>query len=177
MAWNPIANVKGPQGVKGDTGATGGVGAQGVKGDTGATGNTGPAGPGLPTGGTAGQYPRKASGTNYDTAWTTIPATDVVKSVITAAPTGSYTVNASLGSDWYITATADRVLTISGGADGQMVLVDVLASGAQRVITISGATLTTGMSATLTIPSGKVGTIGYRRTNGVWRVLAQTVDV
>lgn len=94
-----------------------------------------------------------------------------------ATPTGAYTVNADVGTDWYITATADRVLTISGGADGQMVLVDVLASSAQRVITISGATLTTGMSATLTIPSGKIGTIGLRRTNGVWRVLAQTVDV
>src|SRR5690349_2504531 len=35
----------GPQGPKGDTGATGATGPQGLKGDTGATGATGPAGP------------------------------------------------------------------------------------------------------------------------------------
>ena len=39
MAWNPIANVKGPQGVKGDTGATGGVGAQGPQGLQGPAGS------------------------------------------------------------------------------------------------------------------------------------------
>lgn len=33
----------------------------------------GPAGPGVPTGGTTGQYLRKTSSTNYDTAWATLP--------------------------------------------------------------------------------------------------------
>ena len=33
-------------------------------------GPTGPAGPGVPVGGIAGDYLRKSSGTNYDTAWT-----------------------------------------------------------------------------------------------------------
>lgn len=67
----------GPQGPKGDTGATG---AQGPKGDTGAQGPqgiqgpTGPAGAdgvGVPAGGTTGQVLSKASGTDYDTEWTT----------------------------------------------------------------------------------------------------------
>lgn len=67
----------GPQGAKGDTGATG---AQGPKGDTGAQGPqgiqgpTGPAGAdgvGVPSGGTTGQVLSKASGTDYDTEWTT----------------------------------------------------------------------------------------------------------
>lgn len=42
---------------------------QGVKGDTGATGPQGPAGVGVPTGGTTGQVLKKASGTDYDTVW------------------------------------------------------------------------------------------------------------
>lgn len=94
---------------------------------------------------------------------------------ITATPTGAYTCDASLTSDWYLTLTADRTVTVSGGSDGQMVLIDALASSAQRVLTVNGV-LTTGMAATLTIPSGKVGTVGLRRTNGTWRVMAQTLD-
>ena len=79
----------GAQGPKGDTGATGATGAQGPKGDTGAQGPKGdtgaqgpqgiqgPAGPagadgvGVPSGGTTGQVLSKASGTDYDTEWTT----------------------------------------------------------------------------------------------------------
>ena len=95
---------------------------------------------------------------------------------ITATPTGSYTVNADAGTDWYLTLTADRTITVTGGVDGKMILVDAVASSAQRVLTVSGATPTTGTAATLTIPSGKVGTVGLRRTNGTWRILAQGVD-
>jgi hypothetical protein len=79
----------GEQGPKGDTGATGATGSQGPKGDTGAQGPkgdtgaqgpqgiqgpTGPAGAdgvGVPAGGTTGQVLSKASGTDYDTEWTT----------------------------------------------------------------------------------------------------------
>jgi hypothetical protein len=65
----------GPAGPKGDTGATGATGPAGAAGATGATGATGaqgPAGQGVPAGGTTGQALVKASGTNYDTTWTTI---------------------------------------------------------------------------------------------------------
>lgn len=77
---------QGPKGDKGDTGATGPQGPQGIQGPqgeqgeagpagpTGATGATGPAGApgvGVPTGGTTGQVLSKASGTDYDTEWTT----------------------------------------------------------------------------------------------------------
>jgi len=47
------------------------------RGDTGATGPAGAAGAGVATGGTTGQVLTKASGTNYDTTWTTIPVTSV----------------------------------------------------------------------------------------------------
>lgn len=85
----------GEQGPKGDTGATGATGAQGPKGDTGAQGpkgDTGAQGPqgiqgiqgpagadgvGVPAGGTTGQVLSKASGTDYDTEWTTPSDGDV----------------------------------------------------------------------------------------------------
>lgn len=39
----------------------------------GTQGPQGPAGPGLSAGGSAGQYPRKASATDYDTSWADAP--------------------------------------------------------------------------------------------------------
>jgi len=40
-SWQSIGTLRGPQGLKGDTGATGAQGIQGIKGDTGATGAQG----------------------------------------------------------------------------------------------------------------------------------------
>lgn len=64
--------IQGIKGDKGDTGDTGPAGPTGSTGATGATGPQGPAGQGVPTGGTTGQVLAKASGTNYDTVWTTV---------------------------------------------------------------------------------------------------------
>lgn len=55
----------------------------GPQGATGATGATGPAGQGVPVGGTTGQALVKASGTNYDTTWTTLAGSGTVTSVAT----------------------------------------------------------------------------------------------
>ena len=63
--------VQGEQGPKGDTGATGDTGPAGPTGPTGATGPAGADGVGVPAGGTTGQVLSKASGTDYDTEWTT----------------------------------------------------------------------------------------------------------
>jgi hypothetical protein len=57
-----IADCKGPQGPKGDTGATGATGPQGPKGDTGATGATGPQGPKGDTGATGATGPQGPRG-------------------------------------------------------------------------------------------------------------------
>lgn len=71
-----IVGPPGPQGVqgvpghKGDQGEPGPAGPQGIQGEQGIQG---PAGPGLPTGGTAGQIPVKASGTDYDVQWADPP--------------------------------------------------------------------------------------------------------
>jgi hypothetical protein len=55
--------------AKGDAGAPGTAGAPGASGAPGAPGEDGEPGPGLPAGGAAGQFPRKASGNDYDIEW------------------------------------------------------------------------------------------------------------
>jgi hypothetical protein len=62
----------GPTGSTGITGATGSTGPTGPQGIQGPAGSTGAAGPGLAAGGTAGQWAKKNSATNYDTTWDTI---------------------------------------------------------------------------------------------------------
>jgi hypothetical protein len=61
VSWNH-SGATGPQGPKGDTGATGATGPQGPKGDTGATGATGPQGPKGDTGATGATGPQGSSG-------------------------------------------------------------------------------------------------------------------
>lgn len=58
-AWNTLPWWKGPQGTQGP---------KGDKGDTGA---------GVPEGGTAGQVLKKKNGTDYDTEWGNLSASDV----------------------------------------------------------------------------------------------------
>ncbi|RAV33527.1 collagen-like protein [Corynebacterium heidelbergense] len=77
--WNDVGNIQGPQGPKGDTGATG---PQGPKGDTGATGPRGPKGdPGVQgpkgdTGATGPQGPKGDAG-NTGPVGPTGPAVDL----------------------------------------------------------------------------------------------------
>jgi len=66
---------QGPAGPTGPQGPTGATGAQGPTGTTGATGPAGAAGVGVPVGGTTGQALEKTSGTDYATAWVTLPTT------------------------------------------------------------------------------------------------------
>lgn len=66
----------------------GGSGAPGPQGPTGPEGPEGPQGdpgPGLPSGGTAGQYARKSSGTDYATEWATSSQTRTDLGLGTAA--------------------------------------------------------------------------------------------
>ncbi|MBO5270232.1 MAG: metallophosphoesterase, partial [Clostridia bacterium] len=62
LTWEPIGNIKGPQGEKGETGATGAQGPQGEKGETGATGAQGPQGEKGETGATGAQGPQGEKG-------------------------------------------------------------------------------------------------------------------
>ena len=65
--------AKGDPGERGPAGPKGDPGPPGPQGIPGEQGIQGPAGPGLPTGGTAGQIPVKASGTDYDVQWADPP--------------------------------------------------------------------------------------------------------
>ena len=116
----------GPTGDAGPTGPTGSTGATGSTGPTGATGPTGPTGDtgsGVPTGGTSGQYLRKSSATNYDTAWDTLTASDLTdfpsqtgnanKALVTSGsalswgyPTGCFTIACSDETTALTTGTA-----------------------------------------------------------------------
>lgn len=84
----------------------------GPKGDKGDQGDPGDPGVGVPAGGTTGQFLRKASDTNYDASWSSLPATDL-----------SYTVSSRLlasstGADVTLplfTSTQDGLTPQSGG--------------------------------------------------------------
>lgn len=67
----------GPAGPAGSEGPQGIAGVAGPAGPAGAAGATGPAGPGLPVGGSVGQVPAKASGTDFDTGWKTAVLSEV----------------------------------------------------------------------------------------------------
>lgn len=82
--------AQGPQGIQGIQGIQGPQGDQGPQGVPGADGQDGAPGVGVPVGGAAGQYLRKTSATDFDTAWSAlldadIPATIARDSEVTAA--------------------------------------------------------------------------------------------
>lgn len=105
----------GPTGATGATGATGSAGATGATGPTGPTGATGATGAGVPTGGTTGQVLNKVSGTDYDTAWTTITA------VTSVTMNGDVTGNSATSS---VVKLQNRALASTAPSDGQVVLWD-----------------------------------------------------
>lgn len=110
--------------------------------------------------------------------------TIVAKSALLAAPqvrdvpvvvpyAASLTLNATAGNNLVTTATGNVLLNEpSSGADGQLILLRVIASGAQRVITFNAALKRpSSIASTLTVPSGQRGTVGliFESTYG-WTV-------
>lgn len=91
------------------------------------------------------------------------------------------TLNAALGNAFKITATG--ILTLNpptNPIDGQMMMVSILASGANRAVTISSSIqLTTGCVTPFTVNNGKVGYFGLRYSvlSGNWTLLAQTQEL
>jgi lysophospholipase L1-like esterase len=116
-----IQLTPGPQGPAGPTGATGPAGSNGAAGATGATGATGAAstvpgptgptgatgstGPGVAAGGTTGQFLRKNSGTNFDTAWADF-ATDLALTAAIAAGLGKTNKSVRTGMGSPVNTTA-----------------------------------------------------------------------
>lgn len=99
--------------------------------------------------------------------------TIIAKSAVLAAPqvrdipvvqpyAASLTLNATAGNNRICTATGNVLLNEpTGGADGQLIMLRVVASGAQRVVTFGAALKRPGsIASSLTVPSGQRGTIG-----------------
>jgi hypothetical protein len=117
-------------------------------------------------------YPKRASG-----AWTAQTATQLATDlgvsnttpVTLTASGGVITPNASLGWLFRYTATANVALAApTGGTDGQLVTVEVLASGADRVLTFPAGT----SPASVTIPSGTWHRVDLRsHGGGTWTVI------
>lgn len=111
--------------------------------------------------------------------------TIIAKSAVLGAPqvrdvpavqpyAASLTINAAGGNNRVITATGNLTLNEpASGVDGQLLMVRVIASGAQRVVTFA-ATIKrpTSIVSTLTIPAGQRGNIGlsYESAYG-WTVM------
>lgn len=75
---------------------------------------------------------------------------------VTVTYAASITPNAALGSVFRVTATGDlTVADITGGTDGQTVALEVLASGADRTVAITGG-------GSVTVPSGQWWTASFR---------------
>jgi hypothetical protein len=101
-------------------------GPTGPTGPTGATGSTGAAGPGVASGGSAGQILTKVSATNYDTQWSTLPATpanaDTAKAIgyiglpQTILSTGGLTLSAAHAGDHIYVTGASQTITIPANA-------------------------------------------------------------
>lgn len=86
-----------------------------------------------------------------------------VRDVPVAVPyAASMTLNATAGNNLITTATGNITLNEpTGGVDGQLLTLRVIASGAQRVVTFGAALKRpTSIASTLTIPSGQRGVIG-----------------
>ena len=92
---------------------------RGDVGATGATGATGAAGPGVAVGGTTGQLLAKASGTNYDTTWTTVvPGDRYLTTSTTSLTINNATKTLTVGTGLSYTPTQN--VTISYDASNHM---------------------------------------------------------
>jgi hypothetical protein len=97
---------------------------------------------------------------------------------VAQAYASSLTINAAGGNNRVVTATGNLTLNEpSNGADGQMLLVRVIAQGGQRVVTFSGLLKRpSSIGTTVTIANGLRGDIGlyYEAAYG-WTVRAAQV--
>lgn len=104
----------------------------------------------------------------------------VLSTPVTVTYAATIAIDPTAGNNFKITATGALALSVSttGASDGQMVMVEVLASGAARTVTVT-ATFTTGLVAANVIASGKVGYFGFRYSAllSAWVLLAVTASL
>lgn len=108
-----------------------------------------------------------------------ITAVREVRTPQTQSVTTTLAIDASTGDNHQITATGNPAFSVpTNGTNGQMLLVEVLASGGARTVTLNGSILlSTGLTNSLVIASGKVGFFGLRcsslQTGSItWTLLA-----
>lgn len=100
-----------------------------------------------------------------------------------ATTTGTVTVDPTLGNSVNVGAlTGIITLTPSttGALDGQMLMVQVRGDASvSRAITVTGPTLTTGLTSPITLAATKYGFFGFRysTTLGAWALLAYTASL
>lgn len=95
--------------------------------------------------------------------------------------TTTASVDGTVAGDMQITATGDTVVTPTGAPNGRMMIVEVLASEAQRLPSVATTVaLTTPVtSRSLTVPLGMIGIFGLRYSSlaGTWLLMAASVEV
>lgn len=105
-------------------------------------------------------------------------AVPVAPRTMTATATAS--VDGTVAGDMQITCTGDTVITPTGTPNGRVMVVEALASSAQRVPSVAASVaLTSGVgSRQLTVPAGMVGLFGLRFSSlaGTWLLLSATVE-
>jgi hypothetical protein len=106
----------------------------------------------------------------------------VLSTLTTVTSSGAHiAIDASTGSIFRITASTSATTTNldvpTNGIDGMSINLEVIASGIQTVMTINASILlTTNITSTSTIPSGKKGFYGLRYSGSTWYLLAATVQ-
>lgn len=93
----------------------------------------------------------------------------------TMSATTTASVDGAVAGDMQITATGNPTITPTGTPNGRMMIVEVLASGAQRTPVMAASVLLGAnvTSRSLVVPSGKVGLFGLRYSSlaaGWWLI-------
>jgi hypothetical protein len=86
------------------------------------------------------------------------------------------TLDPTLGNNPQTTATGPSTIGISttGALNGQQILLEVLASLAQRTMTFTGINILPGLSSVNPVTSGKVGFYAFRYSSldGSWHLMS-----
>lgn len=152
-------------GTVGATGATGAAGADGIDGTNGV---------GVPTGGTAGQALVKVSGTDYDTAFSTLTLMNLpdawVKKAVRVATTANITLSGTQTIDGIAVVAGDRVLVKNQTTASQNGIYDVAAGAWTRAADANIAAYLAGSLVSVdlgTVNGGKVYDTDFKSTDTV----------
>jgi len=99
--------------------------------------------------------------------------------LVTLTHSATVTPDANAGKSFKWTMTGDATLAVpTNGSEGTRLFIAILASGADRTLTLSGSyRLTTGTSASIVIPNSKSQFIGLRYNGTNWYVIASTQEL